>query len=182
MKSIEVNSDYHGKHQRRFQRTIQFIHECQPQHASVLDLGPNNPLSELIRQQGHRVENTASQQDLDLDFHQVEKEGYEVVTAFEILEHLVSPFPLLKAIRAPKLILSVPLKLWFAEAYWNPNDPYDCHYHEFEPKQLRMLLEKAGWTILKEKQYTNPEFALGIRPILRYFTPRHMFVYCERNA
>lgn len=180
MKEIKRESSYNNTHQKRFKITLDFMSDLDLKSANILNLGPNNPLSELMVEQGYKVTNTGSNQDLDLDFEIVKDKQFDAVVGFEILEHLVSPFPLLNAIAANKLVLSVPLSLWFARAYWNENDPYDRHYHEFEPKQLEMLLNKANWKIIKEEKHINSGFQLGIRPILRMFTPRHYFVYCER--
>lgn len=181
MKSIEVQSDYHARHQLRFNRTLDFIREAGITSEKILDLGPPNPLSDLLLQQGFNVTNTLPNQDLDEDFSIVEDTGFEVVTAFEILEHMVSPYPLLKSIAARKLIISVPLSMWFARAYWSETDPYDRHYHEFEPRQIVMLLEKAGWKVVKEKKYTSYDLKPAIRTIFRMITPRHYFLYCIRE-
>jgi hypothetical protein len=110
----------------------------------------------------------------------VQVNDYDVTTAFEIFEHLVSPFKVLKDMRSKKLIASVPLKLWFASAYRSKTDQWDRHYHEFEEWQFDWLLEKAGWTIKKTEKFTNPVKKFGFRPILRYFTPRYYLVYAER--
>ena len=104
-----------------------------------------------------------------------------MVTAFEIFEHMLAPFNILRNIQAKELIASVPLKLWFANAYWNNNDDWDKHYHEFEIKQFNFLLEKTGWRIDAYetwKSYHN--FTFGIRPILRMFTDRYYIVYCKK--
>lgn len=181
MKKIETNEKYALAHSRRFQKTLAFLEENISKNDKILDLGPSNPLSKLISDQGYEIANTSENQDLDLDFHDVKNEKYTVVTAFEILEHMVSPFPLLKEIKAKKLFISVPLKLWFASAYWSEKDPYDRHYHEFEPRQLEMLLNKAGWQIKKsDKWYSTTTPLIGIRPLLRRFYPRYYIVYCER--
>lgn len=178
MKKFTVN--YGPEHQLRFQKSLHFLEKHIPKPNPILDLGPLNPLSELMTGQGWTVENTRSGQDLDLDFEQVKNADFSVLTAFEILEHLVSPFPLLNESRQQKLIASVPLKLWFAEAYWSKTDPFDRHYHEFEVKQFQMLLEKAGWHIRDEEKLIVPSRKLGIRPILRNFFPRIYLVYAER--
>ena len=136
-------------------------------------------MSSLLKEKGFEVTNTTIENDLDLDYDIV-KQNFDVVTAFEILEHLVSPFPLLKSITAPKLIISIPMPLWFAKTYWNEDDPYDRHYHEFEPKQLEMVLNKAGWKIVKSKKWKAYDSKIGIRPILRRFTYKYFIVYCER--
>ena len=46
---------------------------------------------------------------------------------------------------------SVPLRLWFANAYRNKSDQRDQHFHEFEDWQFDWLLEKAGWKIKAKK-------------------------------
>jgi len=181
MKEIPTSHPYLKNHSKRFQETIHFMKDLDLKSSRILNLGPNNPLSELLVKEGYSVTNTQKNQDLDLDYEVVKNSDFDTVVGFEILEHMVSPFPLLKSISAKKLVISVPLSLWFATAYWNENDPYDRHYHEFEPRQLKMLLNKAGWKIMKEVKHTNPTKKIGFRPILRKFTPRHYFVYCERE-
>ena len=96
------------------------------------------------------------------------------VTAFEIFEHMLAPFNILSQLKTPKLIASVPLKLWFASAYWNTKDDWDKHYHEFEQKQFDFLLEKSGWVVKDHLIWTSPDpKKIGLRPLLRYFTPRY---------
>lgn len=182
MKEIKSGSVYAKNHKKRFDRTLDFMADLDLKSLKILNLGPCNPLSDLLKDRGYDITNTQKNQDLDLDFEVVKNKQFDVVVGFEILEHLVSPFPLLNSISANKLVLSVPLSLWFSKAYWNENDPYDRHYHEFEPRQLRMLLEKSNWKIIKEIKHTNYTNKIGIRPLLRMFTPRHYFVYCERAS
>jgi len=181
MKKTGFNKQYKANHQPRFQRTLNFMEGLVKYTDRILDLGPVNPFSTLLIEKGFQVKNTPENIDLDLDYSILERDEFDVVTAFEIFEHLVSPFPLLRTIKAPRLIVSVPLKLWFAPAYWNENDPRDRHYHEFEPRQLDMLLDKAGWKIIKSEKWIVPSYKIGIRPLLRNFTPRYYFVYCERK-
>lgn len=164
---------------RRYAMTLSFVQKHLHGNHNILDLGIDNLLSDLIRAKGHTVTNTNFGQDLDLDYHQV-KDDYTVVTAFEIFEHMVAPFNLLREIKAPILIASVPLRLWFATAYWNEKDEWDRHYHEFEPKQFDMLLQKSGWKIEDAEKWTSPSNNIGIKPLLRYFTPRYYIVYCSR--
>lgn len=181
MKEIHTNNVYTKTHFKRFSRTLEFMADLDIKSYKILNLGPKNPLSDFLVKHGYNISNTKVNQDLDFDFEIVKSQQFDVVIGFEILEHLVSPFPLLNSISANKLVLSVPLSLWFAKAYWNDNDPYDRHYHEFEPKQLKMLLNKANWKIMKEQKHVSAGFKIGIRPLLRMFTPRHYFVYCERE-
>lgn len=182
MKEIEINSDYSKSHLKRFYKTLDFMADLDMKSSKILNLGPKNPLSAFLEENGYNITNTNAGQDLDLDFEIVKDKSFDVVIGFEILEHLVSPFPLLKSISAKKMVLSVPLSLWFSKAYWNKNDPYDRHYHEFEPRQLEMLLNKANWKIIKDKKHVSTSNKIGVRPLLRRFTPRHYFVYCERRT
>lgn len=180
MKKFTV--DYGPEHQIRFKKSLEFLEKHVSRSESILDLGPENPFSEMLLQKGWKLTNTPLGQDLDVEYNQVKMTDYEVLTAFEILEHLVSPFPLLRESKQQKLLASVPLKLWFAEAYWSKSDPFDRHYHEFEVKQFRMLLEKAGWEIRDEAKLIVPNRKVGIRPLLRNFYPRIYLVYATRES
>lgn len=172
---------YEGKFpHKRYKHTLNFLRDAIPSDAQILDLGVKNPFSEIMIKEGYKVENTQGE-DLDVNFSAVEKSKAKVVTAFEIFEHLVAPYNVLKAIKADHLVASVPLDLWFAKAYRSKTDKWDRHYHEFEDWQFDWLLEKAGWEIIKRKKFTNPVNKLGFRPILRYFTPRYYLVYAKRR-
>lgn len=165
---------------KRYQHTLKFLKEHINKEERILDLGVSNPFSEILREKGYQITNTNGE-DLDLDFSAVQKNQYEAITALEIFEHLVSPFNVLSQIEKGKLIASVPLKLWFASAYRSKTDERDRHYHEFEDWQFDWLLEKAGWRIKKREKFTNPVKKIGIRPILRRFTPRYYLVYAEKG-
>ena len=164
---------------KRFKHTIQFLKNHVSNTETILDLGVKNPFSEIMKQQGFSVENTTGE-DLDVDTTTIENSTANVVTAFEIFEHLLSPFTVLKSIKTDKLVASVPLKLWFSSAYRSKTDMLDRHYHEFEDWQFDWLLEKTGWKIIDRQKWTNPTKKIGIRPILRWFTPRYYIVYAER--
>jgi len=164
---------------KRFKLTLEFLKKHISTSESILDLGVSNPLSEIMVSEGYQVENTKGE-DLDEDRSNIITSTTEVVTAFEIFEHLLSPYEVLKSIKANKLIISIPLKLWFARAYRSTTDMRDRHYHEFEDWQLDWLLEKTGWTIKDRQKWTNPVKKVGIRPLLRQFTNRYYIVYAER--
>jgi len=171
---------YEGKFPvKRYKHTFRFLENTISKEHSILDLGVTNPFSELLVNEGFNVTNTIGE-DLDLDTSSVQTDNFDVVTAFEIFEHLVSPFNVLKDIKAKKLVASIPLNLWFASAYRSKTDERDRHYHEFEDWQFDWLLEKAGWRIIKREKFTNPVKKIGLRPILRHFTPRYYLVYAER--
>nr|WP_299344441.1 methyltransferase [Allomuricauda sp.] len=164
---------------KRYKHTLNFLQKHIPISEPILDLGVDNPFSIIMRESGYSVENTKGE-DLDLDFSSVLKSNAEVVTAFEIFEHMVAPFNILREIKAKKLVASIPMRLWFSSAYRSKTDLWDRHYHEFEDWQFDWLLEKAGWTIKNRAKWTNPTNKVGIRPLLRLFTPRYYIVYAER--
>jgi hypothetical protein len=164
---------------KRYKETLVFLEANVPAPAKILDLGVKNPFSEIMEAHNYEVQNTKGE-DLDLNTAAVETSAYNVVTAFEIFEHLVAPYNVLANIKAHKLVATVPLKLWFSNAYQSKTDMRDRHFHEFEDWQFDWLLEKAGWRIISRKKWTNPVNKLGIRPVLRYFTPRYYAVYAER--
>jgi hypothetical protein len=166
---------------KRFKLTLQFLKKHISTSESILDLGVKNPFSEIMISEGFTVENTKGE-DLDEDRSTIENASTKVVTAFEIFEHLLSPYEVLKSIKAEKLVISVPLKLWFTSAYRSKTDLWDRHYHEFEDWQLDWLLEKTGWKIVDRQKWTNPVKKLGIRPFLRQFTNRYYIVYAVRNS
>ncbi|MBT8265016.1 MAG: class I SAM-dependent methyltransferase [Bacteroidia bacterium] len=171
---------YEGKFpHKRYKLTLDFLNTHIPTSSKILDLGVANPFTKIMQNNGYTVENTNGE-DLDHDTSSVTTTDAETITAFEIFEHLVSPYTVLKDIKAKKLMASVPLKLWFASAYRSKTDDRDRHFHEFEDWQFDWLLEKAGWKIIARKKWTNPTKKIGFRPILRWFTPRYYIVYAER--
>lgn len=166
--------------QKRYNKTENFILKFITKEDKILDLGVENPFSQRLRDKGYSVENT-EKADLDLQPDIVEKHEVDVVTALEILEHLVSPFPVLKKMPGQKLIATIPLKLWFSNAYKNIDDPFDCHFHEFEDWQFDWLLEKSGWKIIYKEKWISSSKKIGVRPFLRRITPRYYAVYAERQ-
>ena len=170
-------------HKKRVAWTVDFVKANLRPGSKILDLGPKNILSQELQNVGYKVEN-ANSQDLDVDYSCVRKEGYDAFTSFEVFEHMVSPLPLLKAVQAPLLITSVPLSLWFARAYRGnlEEDPFDEHYHEFEPWQFELLLRKSGWNVDDKELHTSfDKRSIGIRPILRRFYPRYLIVTATRS-
>lgn len=165
---------------KRYKITLEFLKEVLPENSKILDLGIENPFSEILKQNAYQVTNTQGE-DLDENFSSVQNTDVDIVTAFEIFEHLIAPFNILKEIKADKLVASVPLRLWFAAAYRSKTDQWDRHYHEFETWQFDWLLEKSGWEIKRKMKFTNPVKKIGFRPFLRLFTPRYYLVYAERK-
>ena len=165
---------------KRYQHTLQFLQKHIKKNESILDLGVENPFTKMMEKNGYDVENTKGE-DLDFDYSSVLNSEANVVTAFEIFEHLLAPLHLLSNIKATKLVASIPMRLWFSPAYRSKTDKWDRHYHEFEDWQFDWLLEKAGWKIQDTQKWTNPVKKFGVRPLLRFFTPRYYIVYATKK-
>lgn len=164
---------------KRFKHTLEFLRRHTSPSDTILDLGVENPFSLIMKEEGFSVSNTKGE-DLDLDQSALQNSNSDVVTAFEIFEHLLNPFTVLNAVKADKLFISIPMRLWFSPAYRSKTDMWDRHYHEFEDWQLDWLLEKTGWKIIDRQKWTNPVKKFGIRPLLRRFTNRYYIVYAEK--
>jgi hypothetical protein len=164
---------------KRFKLTLEFIQKHISKNENILDLGIENPFSQIMQEAGFEVTNTTGE-DLDEDQKSLQNSHTKVTTAFEIFEHLLNPYTILKEIKSDKLFISIPMRLWFSPAYRSKTDMWDRHYHEFEDWQLDWLLEKTGWKIIDRQKWTNPVNKLGIRPLLRKFTNRYYIVYAER--
>ncbi|HDZ06973.1 hypothetical protein LCGC14_0051650 [marine sediment metagenome] len=165
---------------KRYKHTLEFLRKHIDTNESILDLGVHNPFTKIMQQDGYKVANTSGE-DLDVDFSAVVDTDADVLTAFEIFEHLLAPLHLLSNSKSKKLVASIPLKLWFSPAYRSKTDKWDRHYHEFEDWQFDWLLEKAGWEIQDSMKWTNPVKRIGLRPLLRLFTPRYYIVYATRK-
>ena len=165
---------------KRYKKTLAFVNKHIPENSKILDLGTPNPFSAILKEKGFNVTNTNGE-NLDIEYSKYTNTDADFITSFEIFEHMLAPFNILNELKTDKLIASVPLKLWFASAYWNEKDDWDKHYHEFEIKQFKFLLEKTGWKIKDSEVWTNGNWKqIGFRPFLRHFTPRYYIVYCER--
>jgi hypothetical protein len=165
---------------KRFNITLDFLKKHISTNESILDLGVSNPFSKIMDENGYVVKNTKGE-DLDNDQSTLQNEEYSVVTAFEIFEHLLNPYTILENIKSDKILISIPLRLWFSSAYRSKTDKWDRHYHEFEDWQLDWLLEKTGFKIIDSVKFTHPVNKLGFRPLLRYFTNRYYLVYAIKN-
>jgi hypothetical protein len=163
----------------RYARTLQFVLDSKGPPARVLDLGAPNPMAHRLAERGFTVFNTSG--DLDLKPEVVRSFDVEIVTAFEILEHLIAPFNVVRELPGERLFATVPLRLWFASAYRSESDPWDRHFHEFEDWQFDWLLEKAGWDVVRRDKWRAPTGWLGVRPLLRRVTDRYYAVEAVRR-
>lgn len=160
----------------RYSVTMEYVEKHIPVGAIITDLGGESPLAEMMRREYYDVITTG---DVDLDemptfYHN----GY--VTSFEVFEHLLNPYAVLKSIKpGTKLLCSVPLNVWFSPEHWLDDDRKQ-HYHEFTERQFLKLLRKTGWTVkMSEKRRIVKSF--GLRQLLRIFWPSYLFVYAEKG-
>jgi hypothetical protein len=165
---------------KRFQLTLDFLKKHIATTNIIFDLGVPNPFSKIMQENEYQVINTNGE-DLDTNQTALLTNSYTVFTAFEIFEHLLNPFTVLQNVKCDKVLISVPMRLWFSSAYRSKTDKWDRHYHEFEDWQLDWLLEKTGFKIVDRIQFTHPVKKFGFRPILRYFTNRYYLVYAVRE-
>ena len=165
---------------KRFNITLDFLKKHINTNQTIFDLGVPNPFSKIMVDNGYSVINTKGE-DIDNNQSALQNENYDVFTAFEIFEHLLNPYTVLQNVKADKILISIPLRLWFSSAYRSKTDMWDRHYHEFEDWQLDWLLEKAGFKIVARVKFTHPVKKIGFRPLLRWFTPRYYLVYAERK-
>ncbi len=164
---------------KRFNITLDFLKKHINTNQTIFDLGVPNPFSKIMVDNGYSVINTKGE-DIDNNQSALQNENYDVFTAFEIFEHLLNPYTVLQNVKADKILISIPLRLWFSSAYRSKTDMWDRHYHEFEDWQLDWLLEKAGFKIVARVKFTHPVKKIGFRPLLRWFTPRYYLVYAEK--
>ena len=75
---------------RRYAKTLNFILKYAPAPLTILDLGVKNLFTDIMQAKGYDVTNTSGE-DLDTDFQVVREDKFDMVTAFEIFEHMVAP-------------------------------------------------------------------------------------------
>ncbi|WP_339833667.1 methyltransferase [uncultured Flavobacterium sp.] len=165
---------------KRFNITLDFLKKHIATNELILDLGVPNPFSKIMLENDYSVKNTKGE-DLDNDQSTLQNDEYSVVTAFEIFEHLLNPYTILENVKCDKILISIPMRLWFSSAYRSKTDKWDRHYHEFEDWQLDWLLEKTGFKIVDSVKFTHSVKKIGFRPLLRYFTNRYYLVYAVKN-
>ena len=160
----------------RHSKTIEFMLKHIPIKSTILDLGNHNVLGQLLKEEGYRVRNT----DFDLDVYpkRLREIKADVCTGFEILEHLIEPARVLRNIRANEIVISVPMKRVLEKTYWNPDDEYDQHYHEFEMFQFDKLLKHCNYEIICSEKWKSYSSVLGR---IFYQQPKFYIVHAQKG-
>src|SRR5690606_1720081 len=100
---------------QRFKITMDFLQGHISKASKIIDLGVENPLSVMMKEEGFNVQNTTGE-DLDENHEALQQTNYDVLTAFEIFEHLFNRYTVLENCKDKKIVISVPLRLWFSPA------------------------------------------------------------------
>lgn len=98
----------------------------------------------------------------------------DAAVAFEVVEHINDPRPLLKAMAksSKRLIASVPNE----EKYpWHDNIAY--HYRHYTKKEFNDLLAECGWVVTEWWGQAGPE-----SPVKRDVKGRTLIAVCDRSA
>lgn len=152
----------------RWGKTVRFIGDKRDV-ISALDIGDTTGLTEMMEKKfGFEFDHTEG----DLDSSELIGK-YDLVTSFEVLEHLFNPLFHLGQIHkvlkpGGKLILSTPLAK--PRFLWS-----DEHFHEMSKKSIYALFNAAKFKIKRQeffKIYPISFYARGIRPIMRLFFDR----------
>ncbi len=165
-----LDATYEAKwHTRlRWEKTITFI-KVVPAASRGLDIGERSSLTAQLESfLNCPFDSTA----VDLDVDPLTGR-YDVVTCFEIIEHLFNPLHLLLQIReimapAGRLYLSTPSRK--PHFLWSPS-----HFHEMSFHSIKALFDRAGFTILRQQKITIFPwwfYFKGVRPLLRAFYER----------
>lgn len=157
-------------HRLRWMRTMAFVGASAGQQRPPLlglDLGDRTPLSQMLEE---HFGCTFRQSAVDLDVEPL-RGSYDVVTAFEVLEHLFNPLHALLSVRSvmagpqARLFVSMPLD----RPSWLRSPD---HFHEMSRSEALALFDRAGFEPLRSARFRirRPAFYLsGLRPFLRLF-------------
>lgn len=95
----------------------------------------------------------------DLDRFSI-KNHYDHAVAFEVIEHLADPRPMLKGIDAPNLICSVPNELVISF------DPvrHKYHHRHYTARDFASMLGQCGWKIAEWRGQVGKESPVEYHP------------------
>lgn len=166
-----IDAEYNASRSTRlrWEKTVEFLAPAENVR-SGLDMGDRTPLTgQLEKYFGCSFENSTG----DLDTVTL-KGGYDVVTSFEVIEHLFNPLYHLEQIRGVlnpggRIYLSTPVGK--PDFLWSPQ-----HFHEMNNRSLAALLNRAGLTVIRRKdiKIQPPWFYFtGFRPMMRGLFEKH---------
>ena len=165
---IDGNYLDEAAHRMRWKRSIDFVRGSSligTALAKGLDLGDRTPLTDSLE---GLFDCPFENSRVDLDIESLSG-SFEVVTAFEVVEHLYNPLHALLEVRHllaggnGRLFVSMPLRkpLYLA----SPD-----HFHEMSRQSARSLFARAGFMVVRSGEFRirHPLFYLtGLKPLLR---------------
>lgn len=154
----------------RWRITKNFLSEF-PEAKSGLDLGDRTPFTEELESFFNCPFKNFN---IDLDTESING-NYDVITVFEVIEHLFNPLHCLMEVRKSinsdgRLYLSTPKK--------KPNflsSPE--HFHEMSESSLGALFKRANFRVVRKATFRVHSFWFyftGIRPFFRYIFDRRL--------
>jgi len=165
---------------KRHQITLDLVHKIIPDDKIIFDLGQQNEMS-LLMAKDYQVINNTPKADFDKDQQEIIElsQMANVCTSFEVFEHLLNPYAVLKSIVSPYMLCTVPLNTWFKKAHWDKTDRRDRHFHEFEQRQFLWLLEETGWDVISYGTFSASD-KMGLMYFLRILYPNYLYVLAKR--
>ena len=167
-----VTYDYDAE--RRHREVIDIFASLLFKHP-VLDIGKRNLLTEKIEKEFYvKVDNTEG----DLDYEIIApKKKYKVIICSHVIEHLMNPLLFLENAKKlladnGRMIIAYPIRFI----------KYEKHFHEIPEKDMRIMLDKAGFEVVRWETYkTDHSFPLGIRPILRILFDKNFVLVVKKK-
>jgi len=172
---MNLHSDlYKSPDDLRFRFTAHQLAQDYPLAEPVLDIGPPNKFAEDLGQCFNLYNIVSTSGNLNDYTWTPDKplQPFGTVFCFEVLEHLMSPWMMLKRLQnfiyeGTSIYITYPRRM---EMFWT-----HAHFHEYSKKRFRYMLRDLNYTIEDYNWWWYPpvEVKLGIRPLLRW-TPLAM--------
>lgn len=171
----EIRPDYGGcPHvQTRWAKTIEFLNGSLPKAGVGLDIGDRYGLTEMCENHfGIEFENTGLN-GTDLDVDPLEGQ-YDIITCFEILEHLFNP---LHCLLEMKKVLAEGGRIYISTPRHRPSYIWGHHFHEMSARSINALFTRAGLSVVRKDLICIAPWRnclTGFRPWLRMLIDRTM--------
>ena len=155
-----VKDDYCTE--RRLWETVAFL-RIHGVGEKILDIGESNFVGENIQADLNvRFQQTDKNADLNWGFT-LDPHGFDTVTCFEVIEHLMNPLFLVKAIW---LSLKPSGVLYLSTPLHNPHGFFfntTAHFAEYKEESLVTLLEYGGFAVTHTHRFKSIPFWQGMR-------------------
>ena len=154
----------------------------------ALDLGIENPFTDILKQNYPQTEitNTLPTLDFDVDPLPFPDKNFDFIFTFEVLEHLMNPlWNLLECKRTlkdnGKIYLTTPKGIFPSTIMWP-----DTHFHEIDIKRIRTIAERADLEINRLEIFNKGPFywwKMGfLRPTLRIFLGGWFYIELQKAS